>query len=120
MVFVSTIQTFKTRHYFDCWLERCLCLKPSIHITSNDPQQNLSKLEQGCGNSKSKFSTHNVLVQRTFYLSQRANNAQTTSLSPYCTDAKCKLFFENGIMKPDINSYEFSVDPDQLASSKAS
>ena len=28
-------------------------------------------------------------------------------------------FFENS-MKPDINSIEYSVDPDQLASSKAS
>ena len=30
------------------------------------------------------------------------------------------IFLKNGIMKPDINSYEYSVDPDQLASSKTS
>ena len=35
-------------------------------------------------------------------------------LSPYWADTKCKLF-ENS-MKPDINSIENSVDPNQQAS----
>ena len=41
-------------------------------------------IQQGCGNSiffllaQGQVNSHNVLVQRKFYLSQRANNAQTT------------------------------------------
>ena len=58
------------------------------------------------------------LSQRTFYLSQRTDNAQRTQLSPYFANIIHK-FFKNS-MKPDIKSIENSVDPDQLASEEAS
>ena len=40
------------------------------------------------------------------------------SLAPYFADTMHKLFINS--MKPDINSIENSVDPDQLASSETS
>ena len=40
------------------------------------------------------INSHNVLIQRKFYLSQRADNAQKTKLSPSCAETKGKLFLE--------------------------
>ena len=51
------------------------------------------------------------------YLSQRTDNAQRAQLSPYSADTMHELL-ENS-MKPDINSIENSVDPDQLASKRS-
>ena len=42
---------------------------------------------------------------------------QITHLSSYLADTICNLFKNS--MKPDINSIENSVDPDQLASEEA-
>ena len=42
-----------------------------------------------------QVNSHNVLVQRKIYFSQRADNAQTTKLSPLCADTKGKLFLKN-------------------------
>ena len=55
-------------------------------------------IQQECGNSnffllvQGQVNSHNVLVQRKFYLSQKADNAQTIQLSPSCADTKGKLF----------------------------
>ena len=58
------------------------------------------------------------LSNEQFYLSQRTDNALRTPLSPYFADTMHKLFKNS--MRPDINSIENSVDPDQLASEEAS
>ena len=46
--------------------------------------------------------------------------AQRTQLSPYFADAMHQLFKKQYNRKPNINSIEKSVDPDQLGSSEAS
>ena len=48
----------------------------------------------------------------------KKDNAPRTWLSPNFVDSMLKLFKNS--MKPDINSIENSVDPDQLASEEAS
>ena len=49
------------------------------------------------------------LSNEIFHVSHRTDNTQRTQLSPYAADS---------MHKPDINSNENCVDPDQLASSE--
>ena len=59
-----------------------------------------------------------VTASNVIYLSQRTDIAQRTQLSPYFANTMRELFKNS--MKPDINSIENTVEPDQLASEEAS
>ena len=85
----------------DQWLRSCLKI---FLIYSRGVEIVNFILAQGQVNS------HNVLVQRKFYLSVR-----TDYHSLYLTVLKQYINSLENSMKPDINSLATSVDPDQLA-----